>query len=168
MIWISETGLVPDTNSFVKKGKTLFVIVISAKVFVFQEYIHSDPGFINIYLSSVLLTAIVSLNSLKGTKHGCLHYALCLHNQALGINNSENGWPSLMFDVHICTKENRHLYGIPKITHHVIKWSSRNYILQHTHQLWVSWFSVFIYSDLCTLSVKGSTCSLLEGMSQPI
>lgn len=92
MIWICEIGLVPDTNSSVKKRKkTLFVIVISTKVFVFQEYIHPDPGFINIYLSSILLTAIVSLNSLKGTKHGCLHYALCLHNQALGINNSENG-----------------------------------------------------------------------------
>lgn len=95
MIWISEIGLVPDSNCFAKKGNPppppLFVIIISARVFVFQEHIHLDPGLINICLSKVLLTVIVSLNSLKGTKHGSLHYALCLHNQALGINNSESG-----------------------------------------------------------------------------
>lgn len=97
MIWISEIGLAPDSNCSVKKKKTTqqpkppSVIIISARVFVFQEYIHLDLGLINIYLPGVLLTAIVSLNSLKGTKHGSLHYALCLHNQALGINNSESG-----------------------------------------------------------------------------
>lgn len=110
MIQISKRCTISDSNYFVKKKLKLFsVIIILVRVSVFQEYIHLDPGLINIYLSRVLLTAIVSLNSLKGTKHGSLHYALCLHNQALGINNSEIGQPFPTFDVHTCTKENRHL-----------------------------------------------------------